>query len=112
MSHSLLVMTAETAAPVFAALGDATRLSLLSQLCDGQTRSIAQLTHGTGLSRQGVRKHLTVLEHARVVKSERVGRESQFTVRPDTLTEARQYLDRASQQWDDAIERLRLMVEK
>ncbi len=105
-------MTAETAAPVFAALGGATRLALLSQLCDGQTRSITQLTHGTGLSRQGVRKHLTVLEHARVVTSERVGRESQFTVRPDTLTEARQYLDRASQQWNDAIERLRLMVEE
>lgn len=105
-------MAAETAAPVFAALGDATRLALLSQLCDGQTRSIAQLTHGTGLSRQGVRKHLAVLEQARVVTSERVGRESQFTVRPDTLTEARQYLDRASQQWDEAIGRLKLIVEK
>lgn len=112
MSHSSPVVTAKTVAPLFAALGDATRLSLLSQLCDGQTRSIAQLTHGTGLSRQGVRKHLTVLEHARVVTSERVGRESHFTVRPDTLTEARQYLDRASQQWDDAIKRLRLMVEE
>lgn len=105
-------MAAETAAPVFAALGDATRLALFSQLCDGQTRSIAQLTYGTGISRQGVRKHLAVLEQARVVTSERVGRESQFTVRSDTLAEARQYLDRASQQWDDAIGRLKLIVEK
>ncbi len=31
-------------APVFAALGDATRLEIVSRLTDGQARSIAQLT--------------------------------------------------------------------
>ena len=98
-------------ARVFAALGDSTRLSLLSRLCDGQAQSIIQLTRGTGLTRQGVSKHLAILEQARIVSSERIGRESLYVIQPDTLREARHYLERASQQWDDAVERLRHLVE-
>lgn len=97
---------------MFAALGDATRLALVSRLCDGRTRSIAELTHGTGLTRQGVTKHLNVLEHARIVTSHRVGRESQFTILPGALSEARNFLERASRQWDDAISRLQMLVEE
>lgn len=103
---------AAAAAPVFAALGDATRLLLLSRLCDGQSQSIAQLTQGTGLSRQGVSKHLAILEQACVITSERVGRECRFTRRPKTLAEASHYLDRASQQWDGALGRFKQFVEE
>lgn len=101
-----------TVAPVFAALGDRIRLSLLSRLCDGRPQSIIQLTQGTGLTRQGVSKHLAILEQARVVSSERIGRESRYVIRPNTLIEARQYLERASQQWEEAVERLRRLVEE
>lgn len=97
--------------PIFAALGDAVRLSLVARLCDGQSRSIAQLTEGTGLTRQGVSKHLAVLEAARIIAGERAGRESRFSIRSDTLEEASRYLKRASQQWDDAIGRLKKHVE-
>ena len=51
-------------APVFAALGDATRLALLAKLCGGQPRSISQLTEGSRLTRQAITKHLRVLESA------------------------------------------------
>lgn len=112
MSRRPHELTAASAAPVFAALGDATRLSLLSRLCDGQPRSIAQLTEGTTLTRQGVTKHLAVLERANVVLRERIGRETRFSVRPATLSRARDYLDRASRQWDDAIARLKMLVEE
>ncbi|MGH1477736.1 MAG: ArsR/SmtB family transcription factor [Geminicoccales bacterium] len=111
MSHHPRELTPVSAAPLFAALGDVTRLNLLSRLCNGQPQSIAQLTHGTGLSRQGVRKHLAVLEQGRLVTRERVGRETRFVVRSGTLTAAGQYLDRASKQWDDAIGRLKQLVE-
>jgi DNA-binding transcriptional ArsR family regulator len=111
MSRRPRELTAAAAAPVFTALGDVTRLSLLSRLCDGEPQSIAQLTQGTGLTRQGVRKHLAILEHARVVTSRRVGRESRFEVRPIVLTEASQYLAHASKRWDDAIGRLKLLIE-
>lgn len=99
-------------APVFAALGDGTRLALLSRLAGGQARSIAELTQGMGLSRQGVSKHLTVLERAGVVACKRVGRESRYALRPEPLAEARDYLERASRQWDEAILRLRGLVEE
>jgi DNA-binding transcriptional ArsR family regulator len=112
MSRRPRELAAAAAAPVFAALGDATRLSILTRLCEGQPQSIAQLTQGTGLSRQGVSKHLAVLEQAGVVACERVGRESRYAVQTTALTEVRHFLDRASQQWDDAIERLKRHIEK
>lgn len=112
MSRRRREVAAAAAAPVFASLGDATRLSLLSRLCDGRPLSIAQLTKGTRLTRQGVSKHLAILEQARVITSERVGRENRFVVRSITLTEASRYLERASKQWDDALGRLKRLVQE
>lgn len=98
-------------ASVFAALGDPTRLALLSRLADGPAQSVVELTRGTGLTRQGISKHLAVLEEAGVVSSTRVGRESRFAIQPAGLAEASRYLERASRQWDDAAARLRAFVE-
>ncbi len=102
---------ASRSAPVFAALGDTTRLELVSRLSDGKQQSIVQLAAGLNLSRQGVTKHLLVLKQAGIVTCERIGRESRFTIRPVSITRARDFLTRASAQWDDAIERLRTTVE-
>ncbi|MBA3477924.1 MAG: helix-turn-helix transcriptional regulator [Lautropia sp.] len=98
-------------ASVFAALGDPTRLELVARLSDGQTRSITQLTGGLGQTRQGITKHLRVLEQAGLVRSIRIGRESQFAFSPDPITRARSYLDTVSMQWDDALGRLQRFVE-
>lgn len=99
-------------APVFAALGDTTRLALVSRLSDGKPRSIVQLGEGLELTRQGVTKHLHVLKQAGIVTCERIGRESRFTIEPDPIAKARDYLARASAQWDETIERLRASVEE
>lgn len=99
-------------APVFAALGDATRLSLIRKLSDGQQRSIAKLSADTRLTRQAVTKHLQVLERAGLVISTRIGRESRFAFRSEPIDDARTYLDEVSRQWDDALERLRSFVER
>jgi DNA-binding transcriptional ArsR family regulator len=101
----------KTRASVFAALGDATRLAVLGRLAKGEPQSIARLTDGTRLTRQAVTKHLRVLEGAGVVRSVRVGRESRFTLEPKPIDEARTYLDLVSQQWDDALARLKAFVE-
>jgi DNA-binding transcriptional ArsR family regulator len=98
-------------ASVFAALGDATRLSVLAKLCGGEPQSIARLTAGTKLTRQAVTKHLRVLESAGVVRSARVGRESRFELDPQPIEDLREYLDQVSRQWDDALARLRAHVE-
>jgi DNA-binding transcriptional ArsR family regulator len=99
-------------APVFAALGDETRLSLLTKLCSGQPRSISQLTTGSSLTRQAITKHLRVLEKARIVRCSRSGRESLFEFDPLPLEEIRSYLDLVSEQWDQSLARLKSFVER
>ena len=98
-------------APVFGALGDETRLMLVAKLSGGQPRSIAQLTHGTRLTRQAITKHLRVLERARIVHSVRAGRETRYQFDPEPIEEMKQYLDSLSAQWDQALARLKSFVE-
>ena len=97
---------------VFAALGDETRLSLVSKLSKGKPQSISELARGSPLTRQAITKHLRVLEGARLVGSVRVGRESLFELRPEPLKEIQSYLERVSEQWDHALARLKSFVEE
>ena len=76
-------------APIFAALGDETRLRLIAVLCAGGAMSIAQLTSGTEITRQAVTKHLQVLAEAGLVHDVKVGRERQWEFEPTQLEEAR-----------------------
>jgi DNA-binding transcriptional ArsR family regulator len=99
-------------ASVFAALGDETRLAMVGTLADGQAQSIARLTTGTNLTRQAVSKHLRVLEGAGIVRLVRVGRESRFELEPHAIDDVRTYLDQVSKQWEDALARLKLLVEE
>ncbi len=102
----------EQASAAFAALGDSTRLQLLTRLGSDSNNSISELSSGLQLSRQGVTKHLRVLEDAGIVVSHRVGRETQFTLVPESLAQLQTYLESVSSQWDDAIDRLQAFVEK
>ena len=103
--------TLSRAAPVFAALGDDTRLGIVARLCSGGPQSIVRLAEGAGVSRQAITKHLHTLAEAGLAKSTRRGREQIWAIEPARLAEARRYLDQISSQWDDAIERLRAFVE-
>jgi DNA-binding transcriptional ArsR family regulator len=98
-------------APVFAALGDETRLALVAQLCGGKPRSISQLTEGSKLTRQAITKHLRVLERVELVRSVRAGRERLFELDPEPMEEIKKYLDLVSKQWDQALSRLKSFVE-
>jgi DNA-binding transcriptional ArsR family regulator len=60
-------------APIFAALGDETRLRIVAVLCAGGALSIAQLTSGTAITRQAVTKHLHVLADAGLVRGKSDG---------------------------------------
>ena len=98
-------------APIFAALGDRTRLALVAKLSGGQPRSIAQLTEGTKLTRQAITKHLRVLEKVEIVRSVRAGRESLFELDPEPIEELKLYLELVSEQWDRSLSRLKAFVE-
>ena len=98
-------------APLFAALGDETRLSLLTKLSAGQQRSITDLAHNSPLTRQAITKHLRVLERARLVRCTRSGRERLYELDPLPVQSLKNYLDALSNQWDAALSRLRTFVE-
>jgi DNA-binding transcriptional ArsR family regulator len=98
-------------APLFAALGDETRLSLVAKLCRGQPCSISQLTKGSKLTRQAITKHLRALESVGIVHSVRAGRESLFEFDPQPIEGVKEYLDLVSEQWDQALARLKAFVE-
>jgi DNA-binding transcriptional ArsR family regulator len=103
---------ARDAAPVFAALGDPTRLRLVSQLCERGPLSIARLTEGSEVTRQAVTKHVRALEEAGLVRASHVGRDRVWELRAARLEEVKRYLDAISTQWDSALGRLRALVER
>ena len=99
-------------APVFAALGDETRLSLIARLTSGEPCSIVQLTDGSRLTRQAITKHLRVLEDVGIVRCVRSGRESLFELDPKPIAEVKTYLDLVAEQWDATLSRLKSFVER
>ena len=100
------------AAPVFAALGDDTRLRLVARLCADGPLSITRLSEGARVTRQAITKHLHALARAKLVHHRRRGRERIWEFDPEPLNEARQYIARISAQWDDALTRLKAFVEQ
>lgn len=99
------------AAPVFAALGEPTRLTLIAKLCAGGPGSITRLSVGTGVTRQAVTKHLQLLARAGLVHGTRSGRERIWELETRRLEMARRCLSQISDQWDAAILRLQAFVE-
>jgi len=106
-------MAAEPAvADVFFALGDRTRLSLVTKLGAERGMSATALSEDAKVTRQAIVKHLRVLEGAGLVTHEKRGREVLYVLEGGALVEARAFLDGISAGWDRAIERLRTMVEE
>lgn len=100
------------AAPVFAALGDRTRLQVVARLCREGPRSIASLSAGAKVTRQAITKHLHALADAGLVRGHSEGRERIWELRPERLEVAHRCLDEISAQWDAAIGRLKAFVEE
>jgi DNA-binding transcriptional ArsR family regulator len=106
-----LVASLRKGAPVFAALGDETRLRILARLSTGGPLSITQLTDGESVTRQAITKHLSVLAEAGLVRDLRSGRERRWELQPAPLDTARACLELVSQRWDQRLERLKALVE-
>lgn len=101
----------EAAAPLFAALGDETRLRLVRRLAGEGPLSITQLTEDTGVTRQAVTRHLDVLRDAGLVRDQRIGRERLWRFEAARFDLARRSLDQISAWWDEKLADLRHRVE-
>jgi len=111
MSQRRLDSTLAGSAPVFAALGDKTRLRLLARLSGGEPLSITVLASGSAVTRQAITKHLHVLEGAGLIHGVRHGREQLWELEPKQLLAARRCIEVIERQWDSALSRLKEFVE-
>lgn len=105
-------LSAKASAPIFAALGDETRLAVVQRLCDLGPSSLSGLSEGANVSRQAVTKHLRVLAGAGLVRQRRRGRATIWEFRARGLDDARRALDTIARDWDAALARLRSFVEE
>jgi DNA-binding transcriptional ArsR family regulator len=110
-SRGAAALKVTEAVPVFAALADATRLSLLGRLSVDGPLSITRLSEGTGVTRQAITRHLYALGNAGLVRNARRGRERVWELDLKRLEKAQKYLDQIAVQWDDVAARLKAFVE-
>jgi len=96
---------------VFQAPGHRPGRPLLNRPCTDAPQSFVRLTPGSAITRQAITKHLQILGDAGLVHASRQGRERIWQLDMDRLDEARHYLDQIAQQWDEALQRLRMFVE-
>jgi len=110
-------MTIDAMDAVFRALADASRRELLDRLRAENGQTLGQLCarlakSGVTMTRQAVSKHLRALEDAGLVRSTRAGRERIWELETRRLAEASHWLSVISTQWDEALGRLKLFVER
>ncbi len=97
-------------APVFAALGDDTRWTILTRL--GQApASASALARELPISRQAIVKHLELLSAAGLVESERVGRELVYRALGGRLSDVARELERIGRSWDQRLQRIKRLAE-
>ena len=96
---------------VFGALADPTRRRLLANLAENSPRSATQLAKEYPITRQGVLKHLGVLEEAGLVAAHKRGREKLYTFSHEPLSELEQWIREISARWDERLLRLKAFIE-
>jgi DNA-binding transcriptional ArsR family regulator len=96
---------------VFSALADPTRRRMLERLARGGTLTATGVAEKLPISRQAAAKHLAALRSAKLVSSERVGRETQYRLMPRPLDDAASWIQTVSAEWDDRLEALRQSLE-
>lgn len=103
-------MTMQALVPVFAALGDETRWSILAALGEGDA-SASALAGRLPVTRQAIAKHLAVLQEVGLVEPVRVGREVQYRVLGARLRDTATRLDAIGEQWDRRLAAIREIAE-
>ena len=97
--------------PIFAALADPMRRRLLVNLAKRSPRTATQLAREYPITRQGILKHLAILEAAGLVAVQQAGREKRYTLSPEPLGELEQWVSDLSATWDGRLARLKTWLE-
>jgi len=103
-------VTADTLIPMFSALADETRWSILTALGEGDA-SASALAGRLPVTRQAIAKHLAVLEEVGLVEPVRVGRELRFRVVGAELAATAKKLDAIGRAWDRRLAAIKEIAE-
>jgi DNA-binding transcriptional ArsR family regulator len=94
---------------MFGALADATRRDIVRRAIDSE-EGVAELADHYPMSFAAVQKHVAILERARLVTKERIGRRKVVRTNPEGLRVARRLLDRYEELWQGRIDRMTDLV--
>lgn len=100
-----------TDAPIFHALADPMRRNLLINLAENSPKTATQLAEEFPITRQGILKHLNILEDAGLVAVHQIGREKRYALTPEPLNELESWLKKLNAKWDERLLRLKIMLE-
>lgn len=100
-----------TDAPIFHALADPMRRNLLINLAENSPKTATQLAEEFPITRQGILKHLNILEDAGLVAVHQIGREKRYALTPEPLNELESWLKKLNAKWDERLLRLKTMLE-
>jgi len=94
---------------MFGALADATRRDIVRRAIDAE-EGVAELADHYPMSFAAVQKHVAILERARLVSKERIGRRKVVRTDLEGLLVARRLLDRYEELWQGRIDRMTDLV--
>lgn len=90
---------------VFHALADPTRRAMLARLSAG-AQPVSRLAGPTGLALPTVMRHLSVLENAGLISTQKTGRTRICAAEPAVLAAAEDWLARQRAEWEARFDRL------
>jgi DNA-binding transcriptional ArsR family regulator len=96
---------------VFAALADPRRREIIEMLVNEGAKTSTQLAEILPISRQGVSKHLGILEDAGLVTIHQRGRDKYYYISPEPLQEATLWIAAIAAQWDKRLAALSDLIE-
>jgi DNA-binding transcriptional ArsR family regulator len=83
----------------FAALAHPTRRQIVERLSGGPA-SVGEVSRDFGVSKPTISRHLKMLEDAGVVSRVIDGRNHRLALRPETLGEASEWIERQRSRWE------------
>lgn len=95
---------------VFQAIADPTRRQVLKLLVNNEL-PVNAISEHFPISRTAVSKHLRILSDAGLIKEQKVGRETRYTLQPEPLLEIKQWISYYEQFWENKLTQLKNFVE-
>jgi len=105
-----MVQYAEGLDAAFAAVADSTRRGILERLGRGDA-SITELADAFDMTLTGIKKHVGVLEHARLVTTRKTGRVRTCAIGPHRLSREAKWIEKLQRVMDARFDRLQALLD-